>query len=142
LYERALSANDTAIDTMTTQLDSNHESVQDRPQMQWALQNNRARLLSALHRFPDALRVFVQLDNGSNGSINTNVTIISLVVRGITQFFCSKLVDSLNAFEQALTLAADHETQRAQVVLWLAQVLWALGTPEHQELAKQQLFSM
>ncbi|RKP24941.1 hypothetical protein SYNPS1DRAFT_29317 [Syncephalis pseudoplumigaleata] len=137
LYERALSANDAAMATVAASPSSTQQAT-------WVLQSSRARLLTALRQFPDALRVFAQLDdsNDQQAAANSNVAIIELVVRGITQFFCNELADSLTAFEQALTLAADNETQRAQVVLWLAQVLWALGTQEHQELAKQQLFSI
>ncbi|KAI9598129.1 hypothetical protein BDF19DRAFT_433583 [Syncephalis fuscata] len=133
LHDRALLANDTAITTISSSLSAEDKSATDKTSIvdakhiQHALQCNRARLLSALHRID------------KDGS---DTTAIGSVVRGITQFFCNKLEDSLSAFEKALTLAANHETQRAQVVLWLAQVLWALGTPEHQELAKQQLFSI
>ncbi|RKP07497.1 hypothetical protein THASP1DRAFT_30681 [Thamnocephalis sphaerospora] len=132
---RALSANDAALASS----EAHAASVQQ------VLTENRGRLLCSLHDFSAAVDTFSRTDASGLAAETATAdgsTAISYVVRGIAHFFNHQLDESLGMFEQALAAAADDERQRSRVVLGLSQVLWALGTPDHRELAKQQLFSV
>ncbi|KAJ1826424.1 Superkiller protein 3 [Coemansia sp. RSA 2599] len=57
-------------------------------------------------------------------------------------FFAQRLEESLARFELALEQAEAAPRQRAFVAVMLAQVLWALGSDEHRQLARQHLIDV
>ncbi|KAJ2706466.1 Superkiller protein 3 [Coemansia sp. IMI 203386] len=57
-------------------------------------------------------------------------------------FFAQRLEESLAHFELALEQAEAAPRQRAFVAVMLAQVLWALGSDEHRQLARQHLIEV
>lgn len=64
--------------------------------------------------------------------------VYNLVGDGIAQFFNGDLVASLTCFQKALSIAQDL-SEKSQTSVHLAQVLFALGTEQHRDLAIQQL---
>ena len=58
---------------------------------------------------------------------------------GLANFKLGQLSEALTLFESAMTTATDLPLIRGHVVVLLAQTLWAIGTEEAKESAKNQL---
>ena len=104
---------------------------------------NKARVQCSAGKFEEACETYSKL-------VEIGVSNMFVYVgQGIASFFINQLETSLTAFEHALSLvdemvqmgqdAKDAKRVKNDIVLMLSQVLFALDTPEHIELAKQQL---
>ncbi|KAJ1975290.1 Superkiller protein 3 [Dimargaris xerosporica] len=107
---------------------------------------NYARLLNAVDDYPAAQQVYqsviakLDMDLAVHRDLS-RYNVCHFLGLGLAQYFNHDLEASLHTFGQALALAeADVELYQDTSVL-LAQVLWALGTPEHCTLAKEQLLA-
>ncbi|KAJ1973438.1 Superkiller protein 3 [Dimargaris verticillata] len=107
---------------------------------------NYARLLNAVNDHPTAQQVYqdvvAKLDTDLVDQNDlSRYKVCHLLGLGLAQYFNHDLEIGLHTFGRALTLAeADIDLYQDTSVL-LAQVLWALGTPEHCALAKEQLLA-
>ncbi|KAL2917247.1 Superkiller protein 3 [Polyrhizophydium stewartii] len=140
LHEAAIDAFAAAIRL----LEQAREDASSRRLLAVALEN-KARVECAGGRFSDSFASFsAVLDLGQPTDAFT------LVGQGLAAYFVGDLSASLHAFEKALAMCAGAEGDSAadagrlkrlgnDTTLLLSQVLYALGTPEHIELAKQQL---
>ncbi|KND01469.1 SKI complex subunit tetratricopeptide repeat protein SKI3 [Spizellomyces punctatus DAOM BR117] len=102
---------------------------------------NRARVLCSMGRFSDSTAAYSEVLNTAVGDVYTQIG------NGLALSFEERLPASLESFEKAFQIAADATgedgttTLPNDVTLILSQVLYALGSEQHQELAKQQLLS-
>ena len=64
---------------------------------------------------------------------------MSYVGYALSLFFDGKLQKSMIAFQSAFDASTEVKKTKNEVMLYLSQVLFALGSPKHLELAKQQL---
>jgi superkiller protein 3 len=58
---------------------------------------------------------------------------------GLANFHLGNLDEALIGFEAALEAARDHRVIKGQIVVLLAQTLWAIDTEESRESAKSRL---
>ncbi|KAJ1537316.1 Superkiller protein 3 [Nowakowskiella sp. JEL0078] len=139
-YERALESFNTSL--------SLFENTKESTQLAWVTEN-KARVLCALGFYPESADVYEKaigfISDKFSGSINLYVG------SGLALYFSGQLEKSLQRFETALKLtevthktnvAADKKAEietRSQVTIFVAQVLFALGSPTHIELAKREL---
>ncbi|KAK6098097.1 Superkiller protein 3 [Batrachochytrium dendrobatidis] len=103
---------------------------------------NKARCESAAGRFHDANTTYKELAN-----LDQPASVFTFVGQGFAAYFVQDLKTSLMSFEKALELCDSNSSDDAtanrlknDTILLLSQVLYALDTDEHIELAKQQLF--
>ena len=96
------------------------------------VKENRARCHANNGEYIDAIAAYEEIIR------DESYDALTFVGYALTLFFAEKLEPSLMAFQKALDLTQDDKT-RNQVTLYLSQLLFALGAPEHLELAKQQL---
>ncbi|KAJ3177104.1 Superkiller protein 3 [Geranomyces variabilis] len=101
-----------------------------------AITENLARVLTSMRRFPAAVECHSRLSSLGPGDAYTHLS------RGLALSFQGLLQEGLVAFEQALNSAANSPDVLNDVTLNLAQVLYALGSQQHQDLAKQQLLAI
>ncbi|KAJ2785924.1 Superkiller protein 3 [Coemansia interrupta] len=96
---------------------------------------SRARALCAAGLFADSVAAYADAE-----AAGWTPGALGHVAHGTALFFAGMLEPALRCFELALdSLPAEDAQQRAAVGLRLAQVLWALDTPEHRVLARDQL---
>jgi hypothetical protein len=96
---------------------------------------NRGRALCSVGEFEKSLAVFEQYLN-EGGESNISV----LATMGIVHYFLGDLEKSLTVFQSCLE-NGQQETY-SMVGRFVAQVLYALGTSDHQILARQQVLQM
>ncbi|KAJ3150781.1 Superkiller protein 3 [Geranomyces michiganensis] len=101
-----------------------------------AITENLARVLTSMRRFAPAIECHSRLASLGPGDAYTHLS------RGLALSFQGQVQEGLAAFEQALNCAANIPDLLNDVTLNLAQVLYALGSQQHQDLAKQQLLSI
>ena len=92
---------------------------------------NMARVLCGSKRFEESVQLYQKVIN-----LGEKVDLFTWVGYGIALFFAGSLAESLNAFEKALAICTLDPNP---INLMLSQVLFALGMPEHIEMAKQLL---
>lgn len=80
-------------------------------------------------------------DEDENGSRSDMQTLLAQCQfgSGLANFKLGQLPEALELFEAAMVTAADDATIRGHVVVLLVQALWAIGTDEAKESAKNQL---
>ncbi|KAI9209035.1 uncharacterized protein BJ171DRAFT_564870 [Polychytrium aggregatum] len=132
-YMAALEAFDTALEALE------HASQKDKTRLA-SVTENKARVLCALGLFEDSVGCWeLCLQYGGSADGFTHVG------QGLALYFAKRLPESLMAFEKAVKVAASRETVqgsgliRNDIALMLSQVLYALGSPQHLQLAKGQL---
>lgn len=138
-YSMAVQSFDRALTALQSGQISQHH-----PDVEWNVKENRARCLSSSGRFSEATEAYDELGKmAKKGDPYTHIS------KAFALCFNSQLQGSLSAFEQALQSAAGDSTAdetfkltlQNDVTLMLSQVLYALGSEQHRELAKQQLLS-
>ncbi|KAJ3035493.1 Tetratricopeptide repeat protein 37 [Rhizophlyctis rosea] len=132
-FPRAVEAFDGAMAALTRSTKVNHEQVS---QLRKVLEN-RARALCAAGQYTESAATYARMAElgGSDA--------LALVGSGIALYFDGRLQESLLSFEGALQAVGGQAGQsylQQDVMLLLSQVLYALGSDQHVDLAKQQLF--
>lgn len=99
---------------------------------------NKARVLCCAKRFKESIECYELIIKHI-----TNDPFI-FAGYGMALFFDTRLMDSLISFEKALMLcnrleSSNTDTNTTDITLMLSKVLFALGTPDHLKLARQQL---
>ncbi|ORX98234.1 TPR-like protein [Basidiobolus meristosporus CBS 931.73] len=139
-YEQAALAFDKSYHILKSIHDSKTTS-QDLPtlnnQISIAL-TNKARVLCPLGLFEESTLCYLTAQTIDHS--NKNRTVYNYIGLGIAYYFNGQLEDSLKSFEVALVEAQDDPELAQDVTLFLSHVLWALGTEQHQLLAKDLLF--
>ncbi|KAH9263511.1 hypothetical protein BASA83_013088 [Batrachochytrium salamandrivorans] len=137
-YEGAINAFSSAVGYIQENLNTHPDCTQQR--LAYALEN-KARCECAARLFEEANVTYTELV-GLNQSENA----FTFVGQGIAAYFVGNLTEGLMAFERALDFcegpSGDESVARLlknDTMLLLSQVLYALGTDEHIDLAKQQL---
>jgi len=99
--------------------------------------NNLARVLCANSDFKESAKHY---DIVLNQSQKNNVLLPYLSLGAAkAYFFAGDLEASIQRFQSALTY--ENVRIKTEVMVGLSQVLYALGSPAHIDLAKQQLFN-
>jgi tetratricopeptide (TPR) repeat protein len=125
-YERAVDAFSQSVSLLQT---SNLQEEQD---MLVPVHSNMARCLLASGRYQEAI---VSFGMTSQEDCYTHMGL------GTAYFFDGQLESSLKHFELALNMVSGESTTSAcDVTIMVGQVLYALGTPSHLQLAKAQFF--
>lgn len=97
---------------------------------------NKARVLCSLKNYKESIACYELII--SNPVMEADAFIYAGY--GLALYFDGQLMDSLLAFEKSLSKIEDGIVVTSNdVKLMLSQVLFALGTPQHIDLAKQQL---
>lgn len=95
---------------------------------------NKARVLCSLNRYSESKENFEICRTTEWADAGTHIGL------GLALFFESQLQESLECFETALKTASEISTPYFKITnILLSQVLFALGTPEHLDLARTQL---
>ncbi|KAI9139041.1 hypothetical protein BKA69DRAFT_1088124 [Paraphysoderma sedebokerense] len=99
--------------------------------------NNLARVLCSLYEFPKSIKSYRAV---------AHPNIYTYLGTGLSYYFNNELESSLKEFEKALSMVQEFEETdeksknvKNDVSLLLCQVLYALGSPQHIDLAKHQL---
>lgn len=95
-----------------------------------AVKANFGRVLCAQGLFKESIASLIDLEG---------LDVDTRLVLGIAYFFDRQLDKSMKEFETAFSSATDSGLRTEAVVL-ICQILWALGTPQHRALARQELF--
>ncbi|KAJ1752789.1 Superkiller protein 3 [Coemansia sp. RSA 1821] len=117
-----------------------HVSAND--QRRWAILASLARAQCSAEEFAASVDTYAQaaaLLEENQWDIPVTQWFGFLLGRSLSLFFAQQLEESLGMFEQVLALTESMPEQRASVGVMLAQVLWALSTDEHRQLARQHL---
>ncbi|KAK9721013.1 Superkiller protein 3 [Basidiobolus ranarum] len=139
-YEQAALAFDSAYQILKTVHDSK-PTPDDMPLLnnQIAITlTNKARVLCPLGLFEESTLCFLTAQTIDHS--NKNRTVYNYIGLGISHYFNGQLEESLKSFEVALVEAQEEPELAQDVTLFLSHVLWALGTEQHQSLAKDLLF--
>ncbi|KAI8929766.1 hypothetical protein BC831DRAFT_395884 [Entophlyctis helioformis] len=138
-YEDAINAFAGAIRFIESSHETDLSSTEKTRCLAYTLEN-KARAECAAGFFTEAVATFAQCVDLGHADAYTYVG------QGMASYFVGDLAESLHAFEKALgvceTLSLDDAANRRlknDTTLLLSQVLYALGTAEHVDLAKQQL---
>ncbi|KAJ2851005.1 Superkiller protein 3 [Coemansia brasiliensis] len=117
-----------------------HVSAND--ERRWTMLTSLARAQCSAEEFAAAVDTYAQaaaLLEDNQWDIPTTQWFGFLLGRSLSLFFAQQLEESLGMFEQVLALTESMPEQRPSVGVMLAQVLWALGSDEHRQLARQHL---
>ncbi|KAJ1652869.1 Superkiller protein 3 [Dispira simplex] len=99
-----------------------------------------ARVLCAAGDYQTSVEMYSTYLAEVNFSGTLDIPTLAVILgKGLAEYFQQDLGSSLESFELALRLAETHPTWYQETSVLLAQVLWALGTDDHRQLAKQQL---
>ncbi|KAJ1929887.1 Superkiller protein 3 [Tieghemiomyces parasiticus] len=115
--------------------------------VRWAaLTANYARVTCAAGDYDFAVSLYSELlaslvDPAAAALVTPAYTLCALLGQGLAQYLAADLGASLGTFEQALAYAESDPDLLRDASILLAKVLWALGTPDHRAMAKQQLLA-
>lgn len=126
LYQQAANSFSKAINLL--EQTSNRKSLE-------RVKINYARVLCAQSQFEDSIKCYNQI---------REQTIDCKLGLGISLFFGNQLEQSMKEFESAISLSssANYLHYKNDAILLICQVLYALGTVEHRQLAKEELFKL
>ncbi|TPX67731.1 hypothetical protein SpCBS45565_g03629 [Spizellomyces sp. 'palustris'] len=140
IYSKALNAFDDAMRALQSSSVA-HLPADERMTSLRLITENRARVLCSMGHYSDSTAVYSEVLNAAVGDAYTQIG------NGLALSFEERLPASLESFEKAFQIAAGASAEDGtttlpnDITLILSQVLYALGSEQHQELAKQQLLS-
>ena len=126
-------------------LEAIYEETEDTAiERRYAIANtNLARLLLAVGKDSEAIETFeLAYALLAADDDNTETVVLRAMCQfgsGIAHFHLRDLQGAMPLFESALDIAAGNALVRGQVTVMLSQTLWAIGTGEFREAAKNQL---
>ncbi|RUP47706.1 hypothetical protein BC936DRAFT_145426 [Jimgerdemannia flammicorona] len=145
-YGRAAEAFASAVLSLESQLEQGVATIELVKPRLAKVHANLARVLCASGDFAGSIASYTtSLEMTADGSTDA-FRIYCHLGAGIAYYFDGQLENSLQMFEIALSEtdvegdAVGLADVRKDVVVLLSQVLWALGTDEHRDLAKAELF--
>jgi len=127
LYSQAMMAFDQALGSL---IKPENQQKSDYSKNLNCIISNIARVLLAQGFHEQAIQYYLKIQDQ---------TLDGILGLGISYFFNGKLEDSMKQFELSLKFTENDQSLKAQVLFLICKVLFALGTPQHRSLAKQEL---